>query len=342
MRHGVIISACLHVTLAVLIVVGLPFIKRPLPPQAPPIVVEILQITEKSNPRKGRKRVEKVKKPTAKKAETRRVTTKKTTPKPPQPKPKPKPKLAKPKPKPVPKKVAEVPKPKPVPKVAPKPKPVPKVAPKPKPKPKVVEKPKPKPVPKVAALPKPKPQPKPKPRPEPKRKAEASKPQPRVKAKPRPKPRARARPKPRMTLAGVLNSVDKLKRNAKIAPRERQAPNRRRGSSRHDPSLQLSRGELDALRRQLSGCWNFPAGAKHAGSLIVEIRVVVNRDRTVRTARIVDVSRMRQDAFYRSAAESALRAVLNPRCSPLLLPPTKYDLWRTMTLEFDPRKMLGG
>lgn len=332
MRHGVVFSALMHVTLAVLIVVGLPFVKRPVPPLAPPIVVEILPITENSNPRKGRKRVERVKKPKAAKAETRRSANQKKAEDPPKvkPKPVPKPVVERPKPKPVPKPVFERPKPKPVPK--------PKVVEKPKPK--VVEKPKPKPVPKVASLPKPKP--KPKPKPEPKRKADAPKPQPRVKAKPKPKPRAKPKPQKRMTLAGILNSVDKLKRDAKVAPRERTAPSQRRGSPRHDPTLSLSRSEFDALRRQLSSCWNFPAGAKESGTLIVEIKVIVNRDRTVREARIVDVARMRSDPYYRSAAESALRAVQNPRCSPLRLPPSKYRLWRNMTLEFDPREMLGG
>lgn len=325
MRQGVVFSALMHVTVAVLIVVGLPFVKRPLPPVAPPIAVEILPVTEKSNPRPGRKRVEKTKKPKATEAETRRSASQKKAEDTPKVKPKPKPVVERPKPKPVPK-----------PKVAEKPKPAP------KPKPNVVEKPKPepKPEPKVAALPKPKPAPKPKP--EPKRKADTPSPQPRVKAKPAPKPRAKPKPKKRMTLAGILDSVDKLKRNAKEAPRERTAPNERRGSPRHDPTLSLSRSEFDALRRQLSSCWNFPAGAKDSGSLVVEIKVTVNRDRTVREARIVDVARMRRDPYFRSAAESALRAVQNPRCSPLRLPPDKYRVWRSMTLEFDPREMLGG
>jgi hypothetical protein len=48
---------------------------------------------------------------------------------------------------------------------------------------------------------------------------------------------------------------------------------------------------------------------------------------------------MKSDPFFRSAAESALRAVLNPRCNPLRLPPEKYEQWQTMTLNFDPREM---
>jgi len=334
MRHGVVFSALMHVTLAVLIVVGLPFVKRPLPPLAPPIVVEILPITENSNPRKGRKRVETVKKPKAAEAKTRRSANQKKAEEPPKvkPKPVPKPVVERPKPKPVPKPVVEKPKPKPVPK--------PKVTEKPKPKPKVVEKPKPKPEPKVASLPKP--EPKPKPKPEPKRKVDAPKPQPRVKAKPKPKPRAKPKPRKRMTLAGILNSVDKLKRDAKVAPRERTAPNKRRGSRFHNPNVDLTRSEYDALRRQLNSCWRFDAGGKDAASLVVKIRIEVNRDRTVRSAEIVDASRANRDPYYRAAAESARRAVNNPHCSPLLLPPNKYRVWRSITVTFDPRELLGG
>ncbi len=220
--------------------------------------------------------------------------------------------------------------------------------PKPKPKPPVkkAEKPKPVPAPKkepeIAALPKPKAEKKPPPKPEPKPKAAQSAPQPRVKAKPAPKPKAKPRPRKRMSLAQLLESVNKLKPRAKAGRRDREAQTARRGSPRNDASQKLSMSELDALKRQIERCWNFPAGARDAQDLVVEIKVVVNRDRTVRQARIVDVARMRRDPFYRSAAESARRAVLNPRCSPLKLPPSKYDLWRSMTLTFNPREAFGG
>src|SRR3546814_9513743 len=61
----------------------------------------------------------------------------------------------------------------------------------------------------------------------------------------------------------------------------------------------------------------------------------MNPDGTVRTAEIQDRARMASDSFYRAAAESARRAVLNPRCSPLRLPPEKYNAWKTLVLNFD-------
>lgn len=105
-------------------------------------------------------------------------------------------------------------------------------------------------------------------------------------------------------------------------------------------SQQLSMGEMDALRLQLSQCWKLMAGARYAEDLVVDIQLSVNPDRTIRDARIVDQGRYFADSFFRAAADSALRAVRNPYCNPLELPPDKYETWKDMTVTFDPREML--
>lgn len=102
----------------------------------------------------------------------------------------------------------------------------------------------------------------------------------------------------------------------------------------------LTPGELDALRQQLSQCWNVFAGAADAGDLSVDIRVIANPDRTVQDARIVDQSRYNSDDRFRAAADSAMRAIKDLRCSPLNVPPEKYDLWHDMIINFDPKDML--
>lgn len=97
--------------------------------------------------------------------------------------------------------------------------------------------------------------------------------------------------------------------------------------------------ELDALRYQLMQCWNIPAGAQGAEDLQIEVRIKVNSDRTVQSVEIVDQGRYARDSFFRAAADSARRAVMNPSCSPLKLPPEKYDQWKTTIIVFDPRDM---
>lgn len=101
----------------------------------------------------------------------------------------------------------------------------------------------------------------------------------------------------------------------------------------------LTMSEEDALRRQLEGCWSVPLGAKDAETLRVEIFMVINPDRTLRESRVVDTARYNSDTFFRAAADSALRAVRNPLCSPFMLPPDKYDTWKTTTVTFDPSQM---
>lgn len=104
----------------------------------------------------------------------------------------------------------------------------------------------------------------------------------------------------------------------------------------------LALSEMDALKYQLAQCWNVPSGAMNAEELIVDIRVQVNPDRTVKAADIVDTGRYNRDTFFRAAADSARRALFNPRCNPLAVPADKYNVWKTMLIRFNPREMFGG
>jgi outer membrane biosynthesis protein TonB len=103
---------------------------------------------------------------------------------------------------------------------------------------------------------------------------------------------------------------------------------------------QLSASELDMIREQIARCWNIPAGARDARDLVVELRVEVGPDGMVQQATIVDQGRVAADPFFRAAAESARRALFNPMCRPLRLPPDKYDVWKDMVVDFSPRDLL--
>lgn len=102
----------------------------------------------------------------------------------------------------------------------------------------------------------------------------------------------------------------------------------------------ITMSEKQALRQQLSKCWNVLAGAKNAENLVVRLRLRMNPDRTVKRAELLDKQRYDNNPQFRAAADSALRAVQNPQCSPLKLPPEKYDQWDVITIRFDPEQML--
>lgn len=272
-----------------------------------------------------------------------------------------------------------VPLPKPKPQEAKKPEPEPELAPKPAPKPQEAKKPEPapdapkpvevaKPEPPKPEPPKPeqaKPEPKPeqaKPEPETVKAAEAtpeppppvpvSRPTPpkkpakqQVAAKETPvAPDEKKRPDKTDDFMNVLKTVQKMKdSSAAPAEAEKSAPQTTDSTARRsnfDADRPLSVSEMDAVRQQITRCWLVPAGAKAGESLLVELRVRMNPDRTVREAEIVDTARMRIDPFFRAAAESARRALFNPSCSPLNLPPEKYETWKTFTITFDPKDML--
>ena len=187
-------------------------------------------------------------------------------------------------------------------------------------------------------------------------KAEEQKPQPVVAdLKPRRKPKAPD------TFASVLKTVEDLKRQTPKPPEkpeEKKVEKPKTESFESQIAKALSQpvpptastrppsaSEIDviasAIRRQIEPCWNLPSGAQDAENLAIEVAVEFATDGTVRHAEVRDARRMGSDTFFRAAAESAMRALLNPRCNPFKLPPDKYDQWRAVTLVFNPRQMFG-
>lgn len=105
------------------------------------------------------------------------------------------------------------------------------------------------------------------------------------------------------------------------------------------PSLPVTSSEIDAVRRQIERCWNLPEGSGSAGNLVISIRVEMNVDGTPRSAVIENAGQSRANPQFQAAADSARRAVLNPRCHPFKLPLEKFEHWRTMTLIFNPKEI---
>lgn len=202
------------------------------------------------------------------------------------------------------------------------------------------EKPKPKPEPKEE---KPKDK-KPEPKPEPKKEAVPlpdAKPKPKEKTpekKPEKKPDAKKQP----DFDDILKDLAKQADEEKKKQPEKTFDDVLKGvnaQGEYNPALPMSVSQLDAIRSQIQRCWNVPSGVKDDYSLVVVLRMSVERNGVVTAVDYENKSRYNSDAVYRAAVDSAVRAVRT--CSPLKnLPLDKYDSWREMELTFDPKDML--
>ncbi|MDE1173774.1 MAG: hypothetical protein PW790_08915 [Parvibaculaceae bacterium] len=305
MRNGLYFSVALHVTVILLALVTLPAPKV-LPSIPSAVAVELVDIGDVTNFKKSDKPTDKVKAP------QKRIV--KETPLPVAPQ--------QDQPKPVEQKPEEKPEPAPEPK--PEPKPVEKAEEKPEPTPdKVVdaeaEKVK-KVEPKKAEEPKPK-------------KAEAKP------AKPKPtKDKAKKKDDFDPTqIAALLNKVPDKKEKTQ-AEESTQAVSDDQTESAFASKLSMT--EIDAFRAQMVKCWTVPAGAANAADLVVQIEVNLNKDGTLASPpQLVNSGRL-SDPYFRAAADSAMRAIR--MCQPYKMPADKYDGWKELELDFNPRDMLGG
>lgn len=132
-------------------------------------------------------------------------------------------------------------------------------------------------------------------------------------------------------LAALEKKLAQLDQDKKPAAPVRQAKSNRSGS-------ELSLSEQDAIKRQLAVCWSLQAGAQNAEKLLVELELQLNPDGTIVDAKVTDRYKI-TNSYHRAAADSALRAVHDKRCSRLRLPIAKYDSWKRMRVVFNPQEM---
>jgi hypothetical protein len=213
----------------------------------------------------------------------------------------------------------------------------------PTPKPPVPKPEPPKPAPPPEARPEP-PQataPPPPPPPPPQPKPELAKAEPPPPAPPPPKPQPPKKKPDDLALDSLLKNL--AKRDPARVPVDQQqqvaaTPPKPSAQPIAPLGAQLTTSELDIVKQQIEQCWNVPAGARDAKDLTPEFRVYMNRDGTVQSATQLNPER-NDDPFFRAAADSAARALRNPHCQPLKLPPDKYDQWQTFTITFDPKDL---
>ncbi len=134
--------------------------------------------------------------------------------------------------------------------------------------------------------------------------------------------------------------IDKAKEEEAI--KEKKTDKITQSSQKNSFATGLTLSEEDALRAQIFGCWSVPLGLPYDKNLLVRIKLQLKKDGTIMKSEILDHERMNRPGqrFYKVLAESALRAVR--LCQPLKVPPTGYDKWKDIQLNFNPTEMLKG
>jgi hypothetical protein len=136
--------------------------------------------------------------------------------------------------------------------------------------------------------------------------------------------------------AALLKSVEQIDRRV-------EAPERREGRG----SAATAGGgsaEIDALvasaRRQMEDCWRLQAGLTGIERVpTFDVNVRFTPDGRAERVELPKGDELSRDPLARVVAESAQRAAWSCRLS---LPRERYELWRSMTFVFDPKRAVTG
>ncbi len=142
-------------------------------------------------------------------------------------------------------------------------------------------------------------------------------------------------------IAALLNKIPDAKKRE--APRPKPKKTREKKSEKvagyeQGEDVTMSINEIDAFISQISNCWETPIGGLGAERIVIKMRLLLKKNGEL--ARQPEVINFSNSPFFRTAQESAIRAVLE--CQPYRLPRSKYVIWKEMVLNFDPRRMYGG
>jgi hypothetical protein len=97
----------------------------------------------------------------------------------------------------------------------------------------------------------------------------------------------------------------------------------------------LSSTDIDKLRQHLTKCWEPSAAVAGDSNMIVDLVLSLDQDGHILGAEVENKTRLLSDDTFKIAANEAIKATRE--CSPLPLPPEKYEQWKNLTVSFDPR-----
>jgi len=155
--------------------------------------------------------------------------------------------------------------------------------------------------------------------------------------------------KQKIRVDNILKSIEKIKSEENKKKQELKSVDKKIDEKNIDEKKEtvittklgekLTISEKDAIRRQFYSCWIVPAGAKNIKDYKVSIKLKLNSDGEVVSSKIINKINS-NNTFFRTLAESAIRAVNHPDCKKLKVPSKKYDTWKETILDFDPSVMI--
>ncbi len=141
-------------------------------------------------------------------------------------------------------------------------------------------------------------------------------------------------------ISALLNKIPD--KGAPAPPSEFTNPNAKKGPVLGAPEGRdrtLSASELAILAQIIKSCvqskWNVMSGGEGSQSTSVKVRLRFNPDG--RLAGAPTIQNPQSTPYFLALSDSALRAV--QACEPYPLPADKYDIWKDIILNFDPREM---
>lgn len=138
----------------------------------------------------------------------------------------------------------------------------------------------------------------------------------------------------------VLNTLERLRQQQQQQepPRARPSPPQgapQPGGGAPTGTAALTAGERTGIADRIGECWVVDAGAPNLRDIVVELRVQLDGQGVVRV--VTPHGAMPTDPRARMVFEAARRALLDPRCNPLPLPPERLPALRDAVFRFNPR-----
>lgn len=136
-------------------------------------------------------------------------------------------------------------------------------------------------------------------------------------------------------LSSIFNSIDEIKQKNTLNTKKEE---KKEEINSNLIGEKLSISEIDLIRNQFIPCWTIPAGAKGLSSLVIKVNLKLDNLGNVVSSKIINKYNLKNPS-HRTLAESVIRAIKHPACRKIRVPSKKYDVWKNITLNFDPSEI---